>query len=66
MIQINYSDLPKSLVNKVDSLTNDSIPEGQSFFLEGDEVIAVGNNLRSLFELQNQSAIESGSIQEIV
>ncbi len=67
MIQeIEYADLSEELMSSVDELTNDTLPQGQSFFLEEGKVVAIENNLRPLFEAQNQDAIESGSIQEII
>lgn len=64
--QVEYADLSEQLMSSVDKLTNDTLPQRQSFFLKEGKVIAIENNLRPLFEAQNQDAIESGSIQEII
>lgn len=64
--QIEYVELPDFQAQKVDELTNKTLPQGQSFFIENGEVICVDNSVRELFEAQNRKGIEAGTIQEIV
>jgi hypothetical protein len=63
---IQYRDLDCSLAKKVENLANPTLPQGQSFFLENDDVIAIEDNLKPLFLIQNSQGISTGDIQEIV
>ena len=64
--QIEYAELTDEQMAQVYVLTNETLPQGQDFFLQDGEVIAIESNLRNLFEAQNREFIEAGEIQEIV
>jgi len=66
MQKIYYVDLDESLVNKIEELANPTLPQGQSFFLQDGDVVAIEKSLCHLFLAQNAKAVEAGDIQEIV
>ena len=50
---ISKYDLTESQLDQIDALTNDTLPQGQFFVLEGNgDVIAIDNNLRDLWVAQ--------------
>jgi hypothetical protein len=66
MQKIYYADLDESLVNKIEELANPTLPQGQSFFLQDGDVVAIEKSLYPLFLAQNSQSISTGDIQEIV
>ena len=63
---IRYGDLSDDQVSGLDELANDSLPQGQCFFVIDGRIVAFGTELRDLFVAQNRDKIESGEAQEIV
>ena len=66
METIVYYDLTEKQLDEYDSLLNDSIPEGQFFWVENDEVFACENKHRAVWESQNAKEINLGLIRLIV
>lgn len=64
----DYYDLLESQLNELERLSNDTLPQGQTFFYaEGEgEIIAIDNNQLALFKAQNIEELNNGSICLIV
>jgi hypothetical protein len=59
-------ELTDNQLSYIEEIANDTLPGGQSFFLEDNgEIHAIENNLMSLFVAQNQKEIESGELRKI-
>ena len=64
-ITIDFSDLSEQLQVELEAKKNDTLPQGQTFFLEDGKVLAVENNLIDLFNSQNREGLENGDIRQI-
>ena len=63
---IDYFDLTEKQLDEYDALLNETISEGQFFWIENNEVFACENKQRALWEARNAKEIESGKIILIV
>lgn len=60
-------ELSDQQLTRLAALSNDSLPQGQKFFLHHDGTVsAIDNNLVPLFEAQNAAAIAAGEIAWII
>jgi hypothetical protein len=59
-------ELSDALQERIDELRNETLPQGQTFFLNGNEIVAIDNSVLPLFKVQQAKGIESEQICQII
>ena len=52
---VHYYDLDEDLLDELDQVENESLPQGQTFVVQDGHVLGIENNLWDLFEQVNET-----------